>query len=834
VPTAAQLGGDFSQLLSVGSNYQIYDPATIKPAPNGRFVATPFGGNIIPSSRISPLGLTIAKLYPAPNNPAALADGTNNFAILSSRQPRTYRNYTGRLDQKLSEKHRIYVRYSDVFRKDGPYRKYWDSPASGNNYVGPARQAVVDDVYTLTPSLLMNIRYGFNRYEGEHIPDLVGVSPASLGFPSATVAQLTQIATWLPTVSVSGLTGLATEGVDANMSQSHSSFVNFTKQWSAHNFKFGSDVRSYQNNIAGPGSAAGTFTFATNYTRGPYDNSTSSPSGLGQGLAALLLGLPTSGSIARNDTQALTSTYWAAFFHDNWRVNSKLTMELGLRWEYEGPVTDRYNRSVNGFDASYIQPIEAAARAAYAAKPDAALPVDQLKLRGGLLFAGADGRQREFWNKVHWNFAPRVGLAYKVQKDTVLRAGFGVYPIEIGLPAKYWAIQTGYSQSTTLVPTLDNGQTFIATLANPFPSGILPAAGNSLAQRTYLGQGISFYNPDTRTPYSMRWSMNVQRILPRQVLFEVGYVGNKALKLRTSRSMNALPNQYLSTSATRDQATINYLSANVSNPLAGLLPGTSLNSSSVARSRLLVPYQHFSSVTVDDHQGYMWYNSLQARAERRFANGFTAMGAYTFSKTLEAMGYLNAGDPTPSQWISSYDRPHNLTFSGLFDLPFGRGKKFFSGTHAAVDAIIGGWTIGSVYLLVSGAPLGFGNAFLQPGSTIKDIPLAKEQRTLDRWFNTSAFVTASAQQPSNNLITLSPLLASVRADYENLLNLSVLKKFRYRERYYIELRGEAINAPNHPYAFLAPNTSPTSSAFGRVTTIGGTARTVQVMLKIGF
>jgi hypothetical protein len=328
--------------------------------------------------------------------------------------------------------------------------------------------------------------------------------------------------------------------------------------------------------------------------------------------------------------------------------------------------------------------------------------------------------------------------------------------------------------------------------------------------------------------------MNVQRILPRQVLFEVGYVGNKALKLRTSRSMNALPNQYLSTSATRDQATINYLSANVSNPLAGLLPGTSLNSSSVARSRLLVPYQHFSSVTVDDHQGYMWYNSLQARAERRFANGFTAMGAYTFSKTLEAMGYLNAGDPTPSQWISSYDRPHNLTFSGLFDLPFGRGKKFFSGTHAAVDAIIGGWTIGSVYLLVSGAPLGFGNAFLQPGSTIKDIPLAKEQRTLDRWFNTSAFVTASAQQPSNNLITLSPLLASVRADYENLLNLSVLKKFRYRERYYIELRGEAINAPNHPYAFLAPNTSPTSSAFGRVTTIGGTARTVQVMLKIGF
>ncbi|MEN6601318.1 MAG: TonB-dependent receptor, partial [Bryobacteraceae bacterium] len=659
-------------------------------------------------------------------------------------------------------------------------------------------------------------------------------SPATLGFPAATVTQLTQVATWFPGVSISGLSALAGEGVDIENTQNHSLFVNFTKQEGAHSLKFGSDIRAYQENLFTPGRAGGSFSFATAYTQGPFDNSPASPSGMGQGLAALLLGQPTSGYIDRNDNQALTSTYWSLFLHDNWRVTSRLTVDVGLRWEYEGPVTDRYNRSVRGFDPSFVQPIEAAALANYTAAPDTSLPASQFKLRGGLLFAGANGQPRELWNKAWTNVAPRLGLAYHLNKDTALRAGFGIFPIQIGVPGKNFGIQTGYNQQTTLVPSLDNGQTYVGTLASPFPSGILAASGNRLGQQTFVGQSVSSYNPDSRTPYSMRWSANVQRMLPGQLLLEVGYVGNKAVKLMIARAMNALPTKYLSTQATRDQTTINYLTAQVTNPMAGLLPGTSLNTNKIARSQLLVPYPQFGSVTMNDFQGFSWYHSMQARLERRFSRGFTVAGAYTFSKMMEATAYLNGGDPVPSQWISTIDRPHVLTFSGLFDLPFGRGRKFFGSANRLADGLIGGWTIASTWRLQSGQPLGFGNALLQPGATVKDIPLAKDQRTLDRWFNTSAFVTASAQQLSANLITLSPLLAGVRGDYDNQLDLSILKRIQVFERSFLELRLEAQNAPNHPFGFYPPTTSPTSSAFGRVTGIYGTPRIVQVMMKFVF
>jgi len=294
VPTAAQIGGDFSQLLTVSSQYQIYDPATIQPAANGRFSIQPFSGNIIPASRISAIGQALAKAYPAPNI-TGLADGVNNYSLASYRDPRFYQNFIGRLDQNISERHRIYARLSAGDRNDGPYRKYWASPAVGNNWCGPTAQAALDDVYTFTPTFIMNIRYGFNRYDGSHSPDVVGVSPTTLGFSGATAAQLTQIATWFPTVSVSALAAMGSESVDILNSQNHSLFVNFTKQRGAHSFKFGSDIRAYQENYFAPGKAAGSFSFGTTYTQGPFDNSTSSPSGIGQGLAALLLGQPTSG-----------------------------------------------------------------------------------------------------------------------------------------------------------------------------------------------------------------------------------------------------------------------------------------------------------------------------------------------------------------------------------------------------------------------------------------------------------------------------------------------------------------------------------------------------------
>ena len=253
-------------------------------------------------------------------------------------------------------------------------------------------------------------------------------------------------------------------------------------------------------------------------------------------------------------------------------------------------------------------------------------------MRGGLLFAGANEQPRGLWDASRGYFAPRLGFAHQAASKTVLRGGFWIYPIQIGVPGGNRAIQTGYNQTTNLVPTLDNGQTYTATLTNPFPNGVLSATGNSLGVNTFLGQAVSLYNPSTPTPYTMLWSFGIQYELPSHVLLETAYVGNKVFKLQLARNLNGLPGnyQYLSKSPSRDQATINYLSANIPNPLAGLLPGTSLNGNTITRAALLTPFPQFTSISMTDYQGYSSYNSLQVRLEKRFSAGFTVQGAYTF------------------------------------------------------------------------------------------------------------------------------------------------------------------------------------------------------------
>ncbi len=833
VPTASQLQGDFSALLSLSSQYQIYDPSTWRPTGTGRYQATPFAGNMVPVSRISPIALAIAKHYPAANT-AGLANGVNNYTTNNTGTIRAYYNHIGRVDHVVSDKQRVYVRVAANKRSDGPYRKYWDDVATGQNWTGPARQIAVDDVYLLSPTTVLNVRYGANRYAGRHNPDREGFDVSTLGFPEATVRQLTAIRQMFPTISVSGLVTLAGESPDVLNSTNHSLLGNISKTHGNHNLKFGGEFRVYQNNVFYPGAASGTFTFGCNYTKGPYDNSTCSSSSIGQGLASFLLGIPTSGSIASNDNQAATSNYIAVFLHDNWRVTRKLSLDVGLRWEREGPLTERYNRSVAGFDPGALLAITSAAESAYAAKPDAVLPASQFRARGGLLYAGVNGLGRSLWDTPWGIFAPRVGFSYQARKRVVVRGGFGIFPIEIGVPGKNLANQIGYSQTTNLVASLDYGQTYIGTLANPFPDGITPASGNSLGVNTYLGQGVSFYNRSLSTPYSMRWSFGTQTELPRKLVLEVSYNGGKTLRLSTSRNLDAVPNSYLSTSLTRDQATIDFLANPVANPFYNLIPGTGRNGVTVTRSVLLTPYPQFTGVTATDFQGYSWYNSLHTRLERRFANGFTVQGVYGFAKQIDATSYQNSADARPTRSISSLDRTHNLAFSGIFELPFGRGKPVFGQAGRVVNAILGDWQVGAIYHFTSGSPLSFGNVIYYSGDYSR-IPLPAGQRTVDRWFNTDAgFEKATNKQLSSNIRTFPLYLGNVRSDYVNNWDLDLIKTVKIRERYSLQFRGEFLNAFNHPSAFAPPNTTVTSTAFGTVTSQYSNARIVQMQAKFVF
>jgi hypothetical protein len=830
VPDPKNFGGDFSNLLALGSQYQIYDPATIQPAANGRFSIQPFPGNIIPSSRISPMAANILSHYPKPNV-AGLTNGTNNYADQTNAEPVTYYNTIGRLDHNISNKQRLAGRFSVSRKDDGPYRAYWNDISVGNVYIGKTRQFSLDDVYTFNSTLVIDVRYGYIRYAGGHFPRRLGFDIGQLGFSSSVTSQLAQTGEMFPNVGISGMQSLGGEGADVYNNDVHSFFVSFDKQQGSHHIKFGADVRAYRDNDRSYGNATGSFTFGTAYTQGPLDNSTSSPSGIGQGLAALLLGQPTGGSIDRNDSQAIESTYWGLYVHDNWRVTPKLALDLGVRWEYQGPITERFNRSVRGFDPNAAQPLAAQVLANYAANPDPALHPNPFQVKGGLLFANVNGVPRILWDRSLGNFAPRFGFAYHALPKVVVRGGFGTYYNPLGQPAQQRAIQTGYNQNTSLVPTLNNGLNFIANLSNPFPS-IQSPTGSSLGAQTYLGRSVSFYNPTNSTPYTMHWSFNVQTQLPAQILVEVGYFGTKGVDLWINRNLNAIPNSYLSTSPTRDQNTINFLTANVANPFAGLLPGTGINGTTVSRSQLLLPYPQFTGVTMVDEQGYSWYHSLQVRAERRFSKGITTILGYTFSKTMEATSYLNGGDSMPYRSISPMDRPQHLSISGIYELPFGKGRALLPNISRIGDSVIGGWQLNVAWQLNSGQALGFGNALFV--GNIQDIALPADQRTPERWFNTSGFVTASAQQLSNNLITFPQYFAGIRSGIYNAWDMSAIKYLTIREGHKIQIRGEFLNIFNHPTGFAPPNTSPTSTAFGHVTSQYSWPRTIQLGLKYVF
>jgi hypothetical protein len=552
---------------------------------------------------------------------------------------------------------------------------------------------------------------------------------------------------------------------------------------------------------------------------------------MGQSFAAFLYGIPGSGTFTINDSYADQSKVPALFFQDDWKLSRKLTLSVGLRYERPSPVTERYNRSVRGFDGSPASPIQAAAVANYARNPIPEVPVSQFQALGGLTFAGVSGQPRGLWKSDQNLFMPRIGFAYSITPMTVVRGGYGIFFDALGV-VNVNVNQTGFTQSTDLVPSLDNGLTYAANLTNPFPRSFLLPAGSSGGLSTSLGQGITFFDPTATSSYMQRWQLAVQRQLLKNTLVEVSYVGNRGTRMQVTRDLNPTPARYLSTSPFRDQATIDFLSAQVANPFYPLLPQTNLASTNVARSQLLKPYPQFSGVSSAQNIGYSWYHSLQVRGEKRFSAGLNASLSYTWSKTMEALSYLNPTDASLEEVISSQDRTHRLAVTAMYEFPFGRGKRFHGPSNAIVSKFISGWQVQGIYTAQSGAALGFGNAIFL--GDLKNVPLPKNQRTVDRWFNIDAgFDRNTARQLASNIRTLPSRFSGVRADGPNNWDLSFIKNTQIREGTQLQFRAEAINALNHPQ-FTAPNTTPASTAFGTVTGEFAWPRVIQFGLKLLF
>jgi hypothetical protein len=320
-----------------------------------------------------------------------------------------------------------------------------------------------------------------------------------------------------------------------------------------------------------------------------------------------------------------------------------------------------------------------------------------------------------------------------------------------------------------------------------------------------------------------------QEILPQTVV-EIAYVGNRGSKIRISRNYDPLPRQYLSPSLARDQAVIDSLTASVANPFYPLLPKTSLSGTTVARSQLLRPYPQFTSITADDNQGYSWYHSLQTRFEKRFSKGYTFNAAWTWSKFMEAISYRNETDPMPDRVISDQDRTHRFVASGIYELPFGKGKKLAGQAHGLAEAVMGGWQVSATFQGQSGPPLAFGNVIFNGNAS--DMVLPKSQRTAEQWFNINAgFERNSAKQLSSNIRVFAQRFSFLRGDGQNNWDGAAFKNFKFNERARMQFRAELINLLNHTQ-FSTPDMGPTSSTFGQVTAASQWPRTVQLGLKL--
>ncbi|MBV9083734.1 MAG: TonB-dependent receptor [Acidobacteriaceae bacterium] len=832
VPTPAERRGDFSALLNVGPQYQIYDPSTIAPAGGGRFSRAPFTNNIIPPSRIDPIAAALTNLYPLPNAPGT-PDGTNNYVNQNNTDPTVYYDQTLRLDHIISEHFRISGHYVHSHKTEGPYNDYFQNAASGAYFYSGPTSLLFDAVWTPSATWVVDANYGYNRHPVQGNAKTTSVDLTSLGFPASLVKQLSfrsPLAEGFPTVNVAGLATINPYSALVYTNDIHAFNIGVSHPFASHYFQFGFDARLYRDDRYSFGSATPTFTFNPVYTNGPLDNSATSPSGVGQGYASLLLGIPTSGQVDYNDSLAAQSPLWGTYIQDNWRVTPKLVLTLGLRYEYEIPLTERYNRSVRGFDPNAPLAVTAAAQSNYAANPIPEVPPSSFNARGGLLFAGVNGQPRELWNADARKFMPRVGFAYTAWQNTVIRAGYGIYYLPIGEPFGTLPQQLGYNQSTFIVPTINNGQTFTASLANPFPSGILLPPGNSLGPNTYLGNNIAFFNTNLESAYNQRWNISIERLLPQKILLEIAYAGSRVVRLPISRDLNALPDKYLSTLPYRDQTLINRLTAQVPNPFYPSLPGTTLAAQTVPVQQLLKPFPQFGSMTVLTNQGYSWYHALQVRAERRFSQGYSLLGAYNYSKLMEAVTYLNPGDAMPYRSISPYDRRHHLVLSGIYEFPVGAGRMFVSHPAPVIKQLISGWQTEWTWQLYSGEPLGFGNVFFNGDAT--KIQLPSDQRSVDEWFNVNAgFVRSAAAQPLFNLRTAPLYYAGLRAPIYNNWDAGLIKNTPIFESLNLQFRAEAFNVFNHP-SFAAPNTVVTSQAFGTITAENSNPRQLQLALRI--
>ncbi|MBV9033296.1 MAG: TonB-dependent receptor, partial [Acidobacteriaceae bacterium] len=623
VPTTAMRTGDLS-----ASPVPVYNPAstTADPANPGQYIRTAFFNNQIPANRINPVALNILKLYPTPTS----AGITNNFSSVASQRDDS-RQGNVRLDHYFSERYRTFARYS-LEDNDHSEPNYWNSVATPGDFTQfiTAKTFVWDNLYTFSPDLIAEFRYGFSWQTNYRQPYSTGTDLVALGFSPAYVSQLQ--AEYLPPISISGFDGPSENANQAWSHYSHVAAFSLTFVRGKHTVKTGWDGRLLLDQNHSVTVPSGEFSFGTTFTNGPNPFNAVGSGGVPYlSFAGFLLGNPDGGDMFYTDATSLRNWYHAFYFQDDWKVTQRLTLNLGLRWDIETGITERYNR------IAWLD-------------PDAVNPLSQttgLNLKGVVQFACRNGNPCQRWETAWANPGPRVGFAYQATNNTVLRGGYGIYYLPT-TQRSYVASNPGFLVENDVVPSLD-GVTPITTLNNPFPLGLAGLAGASQGALTGVGNGVSGNIYNTPMSYVQQWNFGIQQQLGWNMIADIAYAGSHGLRLPIILNLDTLNPAYYG--AYGDKTRVSQLNSQVNNPFYGQITTGALSTPKIQLAQLLKPFPQYTSFNGDALPwGQNIYHSLQTRVRKPFGSGLTLTAAYTWSKNIGNVnnlttGFLDTGTP---------------------------------------------------------------------------------------------------------------------------------------------------------------------------------------------
>lgn len=836
----------------------VVNPASINP------IASKVLG-IVPEPVLTGTLLPCGSVVSAQTGPTAGLCGTFAGNKVNNSQSRKFLDqfpeHSGRIDWNFSDRTHTFFRFSKNDLAETRSYVYSTTsginPAesSGNNPLFRGNQAYALEVTrTINPTTVLELRTGMDRYpNGSGDRTVNETDPTSLGFSSTWGALAGHT---FPEMTFVNPSGTAIYNQDAGSPPSYTASDIWTNSatlahtMNKHNLRFGWQRFDLADYVESPGNINGCFNFSGYYTSA---NPLGPVGATGSTLADFLLGLPgvPSGGNSCPGNQAIMINqptypeYWeheeSLFVQDDWHLNRRFTLNLGMRWDYEGPVHEKYNRLLNGFCFQCASPL--GTMGSYT--NSLGNTVSGAALLGGPTFAGANGGSSGIFNPKYDNFGPRIGFAYDVGHDMVLRGGWGVIYgqqlLELGAAPGF----SGQTNANTVpgFPGIFNSN---ISFADPIQTGLLPIVGSGYGLATNAGSSITFPDPNMDIPRTQQYSLEVQKRIGNDWMFSVAYVGSKTSRLNVNQNLNYIPladmpytpNFSLNTNAPGGggSATNSFLSSKVTNTFtvptqyAAETKGTFLQSGTVTQSQLLYQYPQFTQVTEDWIPiGRSHYNAMEIEVVKRLSYGLEFSANYTWEKTLQATGFLNAQDPILRQTLSQIDMPRQLKLNFVYFAPFGPGQKFLNHGNPVISRIVSGWSLSATPMLEDGTPV---------PSPAGLMPIGKSQTTphpnLFHEFNTcyvtltgvntdcagatsSYFVDSTpawqVMQP-NQLWEWSPYMHGVRYPGVHDLQLGIKKNTVIKERYLLIYRMDMINALNSAQFFQTMNTGYTSGTFG--------------------